>query len=183
MIVALAGRRIDAPDADPPRFPLSSVDLVRGRLHRLLSEKEAKALVCSAACGADLLALAVAGDLGIQRRVVLPFVPERFRETSVVDRLGDWGSLFDAVCSEVSEQGDLVILGCSENDATAYSAASRAILEEAMKLQTLYKSTDKQPLLTVIVWEGDARGDDDETAAFARDARSRGFAVEEILTK
>src|SRR3977135_3523481 len=109
MIVALAGRRIDTPDADSPRFPLSSIEVVRGQLHKLLSEKEATALVCSAACGADLLALSVAGDLGIRRRVVLPFTREHFRETSVVDRPGDWGSLFDAICEGVSEQGDRVI--------------------------------------------------------------------------
>ena len=183
MIVALAGRRIDAPDADSPRFPLSSIELVRGRLHKLLSEKEATALVCSAACGADLLALSVAGDLGIRRRIVLPFTREHFRQTSVVDRPGEWGSLFDEICDEVSEERDLVVLACSEDDSAAYSATSRAILEEAMRLQTLFKSTDEQPLLTVIVWEGAARGDDDETAAFAREAGSRGFAVEEILTK
>jgi|SRR5215216_961056 len=183
MIVALAGRRIDAPDADSPRFPLSSIELVRGRLHKLLSEKEAKALVCSAACGADLLALSVAGDLGIRRRIVLPFTREHFRQTSVVDRPGEWGSLFDEICDEVSDQRDLVVLACSEDDANAYSSASRAILEEAMRLQRPFKSTDEQPLLTVIVWEGAARGDDDETAAFAREAGSRGFAVQEILTK
>ena len=91
MIVALAGRRIDKPDADAPRFPLTSVDLVRGRLHHLLSVKKVTTLVCSAACGADLLALAAARDLGIRRRVILPFTRERFRVTSVVDRPGDWG--------------------------------------------------------------------------------------------
>lgn len=183
MIVALAGRRIDAPDAESPRFPLSSVELVRGRLHKLLSEKEATALVCSAACGADLLALAVAGDLGIRRRVVLPFTREHFRETSVVDRPGDWGTLFDAICDEVSDKGELVILGCSEDDKAAYSATSRAILDEAMRLQTSDKSRDELAILAVIVWEGASRGDDDETAAFARQAGSRGFTVEEILTK
>lgn len=183
MIVALAGRRIDKPDADSPRFPLSSVELVRGRLHKLLSEKESTALVCSAACGADLLALSVAGDLGILRRVILPFAREHFRETSVVDRPGDWGSLFDAICDEVSQRGDLVILGYSEDDEAAYSTASSAILEEATRLSTLKKNKDDHSVLTVIVWEGAPRGDDDETAAFAREAESRGFTVEEILTK
>jgi hypothetical protein len=183
MIVALAGRRIDKPDADPPRFPLSSVELVRDRLHKLLSEKEATALVCSAACGADLLALAVAGDLGVRRRVVLPFTREHFRETSVVDRPGDWGARFDAICDEVSEQGDLVILGCADDDDSAYSAASTAILNEAMRLQPSDKIRDEHAILAVIVWEGASRGDDDETAAFATQAGIRGFAVEELLTK
>ncbi len=183
MIVALAGRRIDPADADSPRFPLSKVELVRGRLHKLFFEKAATTLVCSAACGADLLALSVAGELGIRRRVVLPFARESFRSTSVVDRPGHWGTMFDAICNEVAEQGDLVILGCSEEDAeTAYSATSSAILDEADALRT-HKGEDAQSILAVIVWEGAARGDDDETAAFAKAAEGRGFAVAAVLTK
>jgi hypothetical protein len=183
MIVALAGRRIDALDADSPRFPLSAVELVRGRLQELLAEKEATALVCSAACGADLLALSVAGDISIRRRVILPFEREHFRKTSVVDRPGRWAPLFDVTCDEVAEQGDLVILGCSEDDEAAYSVASGAILNEAVQLQTASQGKDGQSILAVIVWEGAPRGEDDETASFAREARSRGFAIAEILTK
>jgi hypothetical protein len=57
MIIALAGRRIDPPRADTPRFPLANMPAVRGRIHTLLVEQKAQGLVCSAACGADLLAL------------------------------------------------------------------------------------------------------------------------------
>ena len=184
MIVVLAGRRIDAPDADSPRFPLRNVELVRGRLHKLFFERGATALVCSASCGADLIALAVAGELGMRRRIVLPFEPDHFRETSVVDRPGDWGSMFDAICKEVAERGDLIILGCSEDDEEgAFSAASNAILDEAARLQPRQKDKDDHSVLTVIVWEGAQRGDDDETAAFAKGAEARGFAVEEVSTK
>jgi hypothetical protein len=183
VIVALAGRRIDPPDADLPRFPLGNLELVRGRLHKLLSEKEATAVVCSAACGADLLALSVAGDLGIRRRVVLPFSRAQFRETSVVDRPGDWGSMFDAICDEVSAHEDLVILGCSKDDEAAYSATTGAILNEALQLQTAGKRKNDQSILAVIVWEGASRGEDDETASCAREAKSRGFATVEIFTK
>jgi hypothetical protein len=183
MIVALAGRRIDAPGADSPRFPLSNVELVRARLHKLFLEKPATALVCSAACGSDLLALTLAGELGIRRRLILPFTREHFRETSVVDRPGDWGSMFDAICNEVAEQGDLVILGCAEDaEADAYSATTSAIFDEAVRLGTGDKGRGDQSLLAIIVWEGAATGVDDETAAFAREARSRRVAVQEVLT-
>ena len=47
-------------------------------------------LVCSAACGADLIALQAAGRVSLRRRIVLPFEPSRFRDSSVVDRPGDW---------------------------------------------------------------------------------------------
>ncbi len=73
MIVALAGRRIDAEAAQTASFPLANVARVRQELHDLLVKLKPLALVSSAACGADLLALDEAGALGIRRRVVLPF--------------------------------------------------------------------------------------------------------------
>src|SRR5919107_327719 len=109
-VVALAAGGVDPPDADTPRFPPGNVGPVRGRLHAFLEERRAAALVCSAACGADLLALEAAGALGLRRRVVLPFAPERFRETSVVDRPGDWGPIFDGVIEAAQTAGDLVVL-------------------------------------------------------------------------
>jgi hypothetical protein len=41
------------------------------RLRRFFHEQEASALVGSAACGADLLALEIAGELSLRRRVIL----------------------------------------------------------------------------------------------------------------
>jgi hypothetical protein len=94
-IIALAGRRIDASGTTPPRFPLSNVEEVRSRLAGAFVRLHAVGLVCSGACGADLVALEAAEQLGMRRRVVLPFVPDRFRKSSVVDRPGDWGRVFD----------------------------------------------------------------------------------------
>src|SRR5947209_15289312 len=87
-VVALVGRRIDGIGTNPPRFPVENVPIVRERIANMLIKERAIALVCSAACGASLLALEEAGRLGIRRRIVLPFSPDRFRETSVVDRPG-----------------------------------------------------------------------------------------------
>ena len=72
-IIALAGRRIDTPGTNPPRFPLDSVPLVRARIAELLRVERAAAVVASAACGADLIALEEAERIGIRRRIVLPF--------------------------------------------------------------------------------------------------------------
>jgi hypothetical protein len=51
-----------------------------------------------------------------RRRVILPFERRRFRETSVTDRPGDWGPLYDQV---IGSGGDLVILR-NEPDDEAY---------------------------------------------------------------
>ena len=99
MIVALAGRRVDPKDQDPRRFSSTpeSVELVRRRIRDKLLNLQASVLVSSAACGADLLALAEAGELGLRRRIILPFDHNEFRSTSVTDRPGNWGPLYDAV--------------------------------------------------------------------------------------
>src|SRR5206468_4171009 len=89
------GRRIDGPGADAPRFPSQNVALVRRRVADALVAERAAAPVSSAACGADLVALEKAEHLGVRRRIVLLFAPKRFRVTSLVDRPGEWGPVFD----------------------------------------------------------------------------------------
>src|SRR4051794_17846073 len=108
-VIALAGRRIDAEDADSPRFPARNIPAVRNRLAELLVREKALALVSSAACGSDLIGLEEAERIEIRRRIVLPFSQGKFRATSVVDRPGDWGSSFDRLVAQAEQQGDLVI--------------------------------------------------------------------------
>jgi hypothetical protein len=81
MIIALAGRRVDAPDSKSVRFPSTpeNLETVRKRILDLLQTKDASALVSSAACGADLLALSAADTLGVRRIVVLPFERSKIR--------------------------------------------------------------------------------------------------------
>jgi hypothetical protein len=178
MIIALAGRRIDAPNAETPRFRPENVDLVRQRIRKLFEERDAKVLVSSAACGADLLALEEAAALGMRHRVILPYGRERFRETSVVDRPGDWGTVYDCVLNEIEPKGDLVTLRGNSEGTEAYANAGRAILEEAAWLgRELSEET-----LAALVWDGVPRGQDDLTKLFGDEAKAHGFAVVEIKT-
>jgi hypothetical protein len=178
MVIALAGRRVDAAGAVPARFPRENVPRVEERLRRELEATGARALVCSAACGADLVALAVARELRLKRRAVLPFPVARFRETSVVDRPGEWGSQFDGVVRELRQAGDLVILDAGRQPPDPYLAANSGILDEA---QTLARET-RDEVLAFLVWDGQSRGDDDVTAAFGDEARRRGLRVVEVST-
>jgi hypothetical protein len=175
-IVALAGRRIDPADAETARFPLRNVELVRGHLRKVL--KGRIALVCSAACGADLIALEEASDEGIRCKVILPFTEDEFRKTSVVDRPGDWGKLFDRLIAKTRDAGDLIILPKGQPDDEAYVKANAEILEQAGRMA----SSGSQDVLAVIVWDGKSRGADDLTAAFRDAAQSKGYRVFEILT-
>ncbi len=179
-IVVLAGRRIDAPGA-AERFPPRNRDLVCARIADRLRAAGATAVVASGACGADLLAHQAARAFGLRSRVVLPFEPARFRETSVVDRPGDWGPVFDDVCSAAATAGDLVVLKHAGEGDTAYTAANHALLDEAAVLASA--ASPPAPVLALVVWEGAPRGDHDLTRDFADGARARGWAVETVATR
>lgn len=178
MIVVLAGRRVDAPGADNPRFPLENAAIVQERISTLLQEQQTQILVCSAACGADLLALEAAGQLGIRRCVILPFQPDLFRATSVVDRPGGWGAKYDGVLHEVQPQGDLIVLGYGQDAPEAYPATNQAMLEQAIALG----HEKHQAVIAVVVWNGESRGKDDVTEAFRQEARAHGLPIMEIKT-
>ncbi len=182
MIITLVGRRIDAQDATTPRFPLERCARVHEHLLALLSEQRATILVSSAACGADLLALEAAGQLGIRRHVILPFASEHFRAVSVTDRPGEWGALFDQIISEVEAAGNLMLLHENIEDSAAFLRTNQAILNEAQALAE-QELASAQNVLAVIVWDGESRGADDLTADFANEARLRGIPVVEIGTQ
>jgi hypothetical protein len=177
MIIALAGRRIDSTDANETRFPLQNVEKVRIKIREIFTKTAATTLVSSSACGADLIALSEAGKLGLRRRVVLPFERQHFRESSVADRPGDWGDVYDQAMDSVESAGDLIILDDEEGE-EAYSAANCVILDEALRLS----NEDKEPISAVLVWDGRSRGKRDLTEGFGIEARKRGLAVEDVST-
>lgn len=181
-VIALAGRRIDAPDAQPPRFPLERVRPVGELVARALRHFNAQALVCSAACGADLVALEQAERLGLRRRIVLPFAADRFLATSVNDRPGDWDDLFKRQVAAAAAVGDLVVLDGKEGDELAYSAANHAIVQEAQALARATNGHKQYKLLALLVWEGKPRSESDATAEFGTLAGEAGFAVESVPT-
>jgi hypothetical protein len=179
MIIALAGRRVDAPNAKSVRFPSNpeNLETVRKRILDLLQAKGASALVSSAACGADLLALSAAGTLGLRRIVMLPFDRAKFRETSVTDRPGDWASVYDTILDEVQKAGDLQVLDL-KSDEKSYAETNHLIVDEAISLgQKL-----RVPVNAVLVWDGNSRGKGDLTEEFGRYARSRKIEVIEVMT-
>jgi hypothetical protein len=174
-VTALAGRRIDASDAKVARFPLSEVPRVRRELRELFIREEIEMLVCAAACGADLIALEQASELGIRCRIVLPFAVDEFRRSSVVDRPGEWGPLFDAVVESATLRNDLVLGHHVENMHAAFTLANERILQEA-SLQT------GRQLMAIVVWDGVSRGTDDVTAHFVTLASELNFAIRTIET-
>jgi hypothetical protein len=175
-VAALAGRRIDPDDAIAPRFPISRVRIVRDAITGLLVRECVSTLVCSAACGADLVALEAAWSLGLRCRVVLPFAQDEFRRSSVIDRPGDWGHVYDRLLSRIRAAGDLVILDGPVGDARAYREANEAIVSQTNSL-----ASDRRRL-AILVWEGHAHDETDLTAEFRRLACAAGMEQREVMT-
>jgi hypothetical protein len=177
-VVALAGRRIDAEGAEPPRFPLARAPEVRRLVADELRALEARALVCSAACGADLVALEAAEALRLRRRIVLPFGRTAFLRSSVVDRPGNWEALYNHLIDAAEASGDLVVLDAGEG-AAAYAAANAAIVCEAQTLAAVMAAARR---VALVVWEGAPRGEDDATEGFRRLAVAAGFECGSVPT-
>lgn len=175
-VVALSGRRIDAEDADTPRFPLAEAKYVADKIFRCFRQERVEHLVCSAACGADILALEAAQKLAIPTTIVLPFTPEIFRKLSVTDRPGDWGKRFDDLVAVSRDRGSLIELGLDVSDVDAFSAAIEQIIRIA-------NTTGAYRRLACVVWEGVSRGHGDSTAEFLNLALSRGFEKRVVLTR
>ena len=178
MIVALAGRRVDEPGVNEKRFSPENAERVKQRIREVLKAEEATALVCAAACGSDILALEAAGELGIRRRVVLPYDKVTFKHSSVIDRPGDWGERYDRILTEVDDKGDLIV-DDYDQDEESYFAANHDILDQA---EELAEETGQQ-LSAVVVWNGQARGEEDVTGHFLEEAKQRGLKVTEINTE
>jgi len=177
MVVALVGRRIDAENAAEVRFPLAMVPMVRERLRTVFCQLGVTAMVSSAANGADLIALEEAGRLGIRRVVILAADRNRFREGSVSDRPGNWSVVYDRIMDEVEAKGDLHVIGASM-DQDAFTHVNTRILDEAGRIS----SETKEPLQSIVLWNGKSRGDGDLTEAFAIEATRRGIPILEIDT-
>lgn len=172
-VIIEAGRRVDAPDAQAPRFPPSNVSQVSRRIRKLLGKQNPQAVVCSAACGADLLLLQAAREMHIEQVVLLPSEPEAFRKSSVTDRPGNWGELYD----QVLKTARVEILKLPEGQ-EGYLEINFKLLDRGQQLAR----ENGVPVEALVIWNGVSRGPDDVTAHFLDEAKSRKMMVLEIST-
>ena len=150
--------------------------MVREKLVGVFSQKAFTTLVCSAACGADLLALDVAAELDLDTRIILPFEPAIFRKQSVIDRPGEWGLLFDRIIERAQAKHGLQVLGFEVNDQDAFSKTNEAIVSFAHRL------AGSEPVASVLVWDEHSRGSGDATQEFEKLCQEAGFYKVEIST-
>jgi hypothetical protein len=172
-VVIQAGRRVDAPDSQSPRFPAANVSRVRARIEEYLKREQPSDVVSSAACGTDLLLLDLAGQMGIPQTVVLGTDPQTFRKSSVIDRPGDWGNLYDHVLKTAKVETLKVAEGQE-----GYLQTNIVLLDRGQSLA----AARGVPAQALVVWNKQSRGEDDVTEHFLKQAEKRGITVVQIST-
>jgi hypothetical protein len=180
LVIAAAGRRID--DA---RFPRANEHKVKKAIRSALEEAVPTLVVASAACGADILVLETARDLGIPTRIVLPFSPNAFRKRSVADCDGNWASRYDQLLMHVLTGDDgLIILSDAEpaSDDEA-NAAYRMVTEELVRhVELALRSNHYAKGGALVIWDQERKNESDETGRLLDAAHSRDWRVVEIST-
>jgi hypothetical protein len=172
-ILVEAGRRVDASDATIARFPAQNVPAVRAKIERELRVQKPISIVCSAACGADLLLLDVTEEMHIQRYILLPSKPDEFRSSSVTDRPGDWGELYNRALSTSTVK----VLNLPQGQ-EGYLETNLKLLHQAQELANQKRTSVK----ALVIWDNKSRGPDDVTAHFLEQARLRKMPILEIYT-
>ena len=101
-VVAFAGHMIDVPGRALPRFPAALESAVRAALRARLAHLHEPVVYTSAACGADLIFIEAAQNIGAEVNIVLPFDRLDFVRTSVVVGGKGWVERFDAALSRAA---------------------------------------------------------------------------------
>lgn len=101
-VVAFAGHMIDAPGRTEARFPPALASAVHAALREQLARLHQPIVYTSAACGADLIFIEAALEIGAEVNVVLPFDRKDFVRTSVAVGGNGWAERFDAALAHAS---------------------------------------------------------------------------------
>jgi len=107
----------------------------------------------------------------IPRYVLLPAQPEQFRKTSVTDRPGDWGTLYD----KVLKTAKIEVLNVPDNQ-EGYLETNLKLLDKAEALAREYHTSTK----ALVIRNETLRGPDDVTGHFLTQARLRKMPVPEF---
>jgi class 3 adenylate cyclase len=174
-VVVFTGNMIDRPDRSTPRFPATIEASVRAALTEQLAALKPVAVYGSAACGADILCLEAARELGCETHIVLPFPPAEFRSTSVDFARGSWGERFEQALAAA----DSVTIA-SDHRASGSAAAfeyANLILSGMGELRAQVLDTS---LRALAVWDPRIEGLAGGSASLVSLWERRGLAVEHV---
>lgn len=179
LAVLFSGHMVDLPGRAVPRFPQGAEPAAWRSIHAAVEAARIRAKgrivgIASAARGGDLLFLEACRLFGIERRIVLPFPPEAFIETSVagipnggwVKRFWDnWNSL------QASEREVLL----PDKDDKGYALCNQRMIALAQELAPAYE--------LIALWNGQTGDGPGGTGEYVENVKRIGGRVEIIDTK
>ena len=174
-VLIYTGHMIDRPERPTPRFPAVIEAALRAALHARMAALRPLAVYGSAACGADLLCLEVAHELGAETHIVLPFPPPAFRRTSVDFAGGDWGQRFEralALADSVTVASDHAASG-----SVATFEYANLLLSGMGALRAQLLDTE---LRALAAWDPAAPGLPGGAASLVAAWQARGLKVEQV---
>jgi len=174
-VLVFTGNMIDRADRGTPRFPAAIEPSVRAAVAERLAAHRPLAVYGSAACGADILCLEAARELGCEVHIVLPFPAAEFRRTSVDFARGDWGQRFERAIAAA----DSVTIA-SEHRASGSAATfeyANLILTGMGELRAQMLDTDLRGLA---VWDPQIQGLAGGAASLVSLWQRRGLKVDQV---
>ena len=176
-IVALAGRRIDLPDASPRRFPACNVERVERAIQMELKKQHASWLVSSAAAGVDLIGVKAALSLGVGCRIVLFAGVREFAQKSVADQGPYWEREFELQVSVIRPE-NVILVPAKATDSDTFKSVNERILNEVVALA----SSRSSRTISIAAWEGLPKEKDDFTVDFIERANAMHIPVFKVST-
>ncbi len=98
-VVCITGHITDGKGRESPRFPEKKIPVVREGLEKVFKEIKPTAAIGAGAAGADLLALGVLREMGIEPTVVLPMKSAVYAGKSVSPSGREWMEKFEGIVS------------------------------------------------------------------------------------
>lgn len=174
-VLVFTGNMIDHPERRVPRFPAAVEAGVRTAVMERLTVIRPVAVYGSAACGADLLCLEAARELGCETHIVLPFPAAEFRRTSVDFARGNWGERFERALASAHS-----VTVASDHRASGSSATFEYANLILTGMGELRAQTLDTGLHGLAVWDPRIRGFAGGAASLVSLWEKRGVAVDHV---
>ena len=179
LAILFTGHMVDLPGRAIPRFPQGAEPAAWRAIHAAVENARRRAKgrivgISSGARGGDLLFQDACRLFGIERRMVLPFPPAAFIETSVAGvPNGGWEAKFEDNWSSLGE-GEREILLPAQDD-KGYALCNQRMVELAKELAPAYE--------LIALWNGQTGDGPGGTEEYVKNVRGIGGRIEIIDTK
>ncbi len=148
---------VDTPDRAAARFPPAKEEAVRAAMRARLALWEVGAgdlALCGGARGADILFAELCHSFGAEVRLLLPFEPEAFLESSVRVAGSNWERRFNRLTEHCRFEMQTDALGALPEGENAHIRNNGWLLATARE-----EAASEHSLFTLLVWDEQPTGD------------------------